>query len=109
MKRISTHETEFTPFSKLVTTGSSDIDCAIEPNIVSSPTEITTPVAAPLITLLPINAKLLYSVRVSFFSFDTSGIFSKGSLSPVKADWLINKSLASIILISAGIISPAAR
>ena len=39
----------------------------------------------------------------------TSGNFSIGSDSPVSEAWLINKSFESIIRISAGIISPAAR
>ena len=37
------------------------------------------------------------------------GIFSTGSLSPVRLAWLTKRSFASIILTSAGIMSPAER
>ena len=39
----------------------------------------------------------------------TWGVFSTGSLSPVRLDWLINRSFASRMRTSAGIISPADR
>ena len=42
-------------------------------------------------------------VPLTFWSFST------GSLSPVRDDWLMNKSFASIMRTSAGIISPADR
>ena len=58
INRINTQETELTPFSKLVSTSTSTISTAISPKTVSSPVAITTPMAAPLITLVPMNAKL---------------------------------------------------
>ena len=110
IKRISNHETELTPFSKLDSIFSSDTKVLdIEPRSVLSPVEITTPIAEPLITLLPIKAMLFNSVTASLSSSIIWAFFSTGSLSPVREDWLIKKSLHSIILKSAGIISPAAR
>ena len=91
---------------KLVSTASSATDAAIFPNKVESPTETTTAVAVPEIILLPIKAILLYSVIFSFFSWIFPN-FSIGSLSPVKLAWLTNKSFASKIRTSAGIMSPA--
>ncbi len=108
IKRINTHDTAFTPFVKLVSTASSATDEAIEPKSVLSPTATITPAALPETTLLPINAILLYSVILPF-STETSGVFSTGSLSPVKPDWLIKRSFDLMIRISAGIISPTER
>ena len=105
---ISTHETAFTPFVKLVSTDSVAIADVIEPKSVLSPTDTTIAAALPDMTLLPIKAIFVYSVILSFFSH-TAASFSIGSLSPLRLDWLTNKSFASIILTSAGIISPAER
>ena len=58
IKRISTQETEFTPFSKLVWTGFTVKPWAIVPKNVSSPVPMTTQVAAPITTVLPIKARL---------------------------------------------------
>jgi len=69
IKRISNHETELTPFSKLDSIFSSDTKVLdIEPRSVLSPVEITTPIAEPLITLLPIKAMLFNSVTASLSS-----------------------------------------
>ena len=56
IKRMSTHDTAFTPFVKLVSTASSATADAMEPKSVLSPVHITTAVALPEMTLLPINA-----------------------------------------------------
>ena len=56
MKRINIQETALTPLVKFVSTASPATETAMDPNKVSSPTEITTAVALPLITLLPIKA-----------------------------------------------------
>ena len=42
-------------------------------------------------------------------SVQVAGTFSTGSLSPVRPDWLTNRSLAERIRTSAGIMSPAER
>ena len=110
IKRISNHETELTPFSKLDSIFFSETNSLdIPPSIVLSPVAITIPIAEPLITLLPIKTKLFNSVIAREISDTWLAFFSIGSLSPVKDDWLTKKSLDSIILKSAGIISPAAR
>ncbi len=96
MKRINTHETELTPFSKLVFTGLTFTLFAISPKTVPLPVTITVPVALPLITLEPINARFGVSVKEpkSEIIFTALGFFSTDMLSPVSADWLMNKSLA---------------
>ena len=83
---INTHDTEFTPFSKLVVTFFPTNCFAIEPNIVSSPTLITIAIADPLITLLPIKAKLFNSIGFLLSPIIIVSTFSIGSLSPVKDD-----------------------
>ncbi len=65
MKRMSTHETELTPFSKAVFGASPFRLPAILPSIVPFPTATATAVALPLTTLLPINARFSVSVSVS--------------------------------------------
>lgn len=59
IKRIKIQETELTPLVKFVSIGVVETDEAIEPNKVLLPTPITTAVALPLITLLPMNKILL--------------------------------------------------
>ena len=78
----------------------------ILPINVSSPVLITTPFPWPLITLQPIKHILFISIG----SLDLLSIlifFSTAALSPVNADWLINKSLLSNKYKSAGITLPA--
>ena len=106
---INTQDTEFTPFSKLVSPFLPDKSFAMEPNIVSLPTLIAIAIAEPLTTLLPINARFFNSSGFLQSVNNESDTFSTGSLSPVREAWLINKSLDFNILTSAGIISPAAR
>ena len=108
IKRISTQETSFTPFSNVVLGGLLSRSLAIWPSTVSAPTATTTALALPLTTLLPIKARFAVSVRDRLFSAGAAS-FSTGSLSPVSADWLTNRSLALSILRSAGIMSPADR
>ena len=110
MNRISTQDTELTPLVKLVSGASWAMELAILPNRVWSPTPSTRPVADPEITLVPIKARLASSVT-AFFSLSCTAwdTFSWGALSPVRADWLTNKSLASKIRRSAGTISPVDR
>ena len=108
MKRISTQETALTPFSKVVFGGFSFRFFAIMPSMVPLPTAITTAFALPLTTLLPIKARFSVSVRAPRRRTAVPS-FSTASLSPVSADWLINRSLAMRIRRSAGIISPAER
>ena len=55
IKRISTQEMALTPLVKLVSTASPATEEAMEPKSVSSPTEMMTAVALPLMTLLPIK------------------------------------------------------
>ena len=94
MKRINTQETELTPFSKLVVGALTYSCCAIEPRKVSSPTVITIAVAEPEITLEPMKARL-FSSNGLVSVFDTGWAnFSTGSLSPVRADWLMKRSFA---------------
>lgn len=108
MKRISTQDTAFTPRVKLVSTASPATALAMEPNRVASPTQTATAVALPETTLLPMKAMLARSVTFSCGSH-TAAFFSTGSLSPVRLAWLRNKSFASRMRRSAGIMSPAER
>ena len=108
IKRMSTHETLLTPLEKLVSAASSDRLDAMEPNRVCSPTLKTSAVALPDITLLPMRAMFSNDVAESD-SVQVVGTFSTGSLSPVRLAWPTKRSLASIILTSAGIMSPADR
>ena len=85
IKRISTQETSFTPFSNVVFGGFSSRLFAIIPIMVSFPTATTSAFALPLITLLPIKARFSVSVRVFFWNTGRPH-FSTGSLSPVRAD-----------------------
>ena len=106
IKRIRTHDTELTPFSKELLGGFVFSFFATSPIIVSFPTTTTIAFALPLITVLPAKTRLGVSVNRHLFG-DASPFFSTGSLSPVRADWLTNRSFAASIRISAGIISPA--
>ena len=82
---------------------------AIEPKYVSLPVDSTTPIAVPEDTEVPIKHKFEHSrADVTLLAINVLS-FSTGSDSPVSDDWVINKSFADIILISAGIISPAAK
>ena len=73
----------------------------------------TTAVADPLCTVVPENAMLVQSsmaieVPRPWYSISTgSAVFSTGSLSPVSAAWVTNRSLAVMMRTSAGIMSPA--
>ena len=106
IKRIKIRDTEFTPFSNEVFPLCSVSAPAILPSRVPSPVAATIPLPLPLITLLPIKARFAYSVKARSFR-SAPARFSTGSLSPVSADWLINKSLAASNTMSAGSISPA--
>ena len=64
IKRMSSFDTDCTPFSKPVFILGRMIDFAMVPNIVSFPIATATQVAEPLITLVPINAKLGHSKGV---------------------------------------------
>ena len=108
IKRMSTQETELTPFSKVVLEGLVFSSLAIRPSMVSLPTASTRAFALPLTTLLPKKARLAVSVKASRWG-RASPSFSTASLSPVRADWLTNKSLAPRMRRSAGIMSPAER
>ena len=108
INRISTQETALTPFSKVVLGGFWFRLLAREPSMVEFPTASTSPLALPLTTLLPKNARFSISVKVRS-SLTKAPVFSTGSLSPVSADWLMNRSLACRIRTSAGTISPAER
>ena len=108
MKRMSTQETALTPFSKVVLGGFSSSSRASVPSMVSAPTATTTAVAKPLTTLLPRNARSAASVGVPA-ACTGPPVFSTGSLSPVRADWLTNRSRAVRMRTSAGIMSPALK
>ena len=75
----------------------------------SKPVVITAPIPLPLTTFEPFRQifGILNTSSVSFPTFDA--IFSIGMLSPVKADWLTNKSFESNNTKSAGTIEPAVR
>ena len=62
MKRINNHETELMPFSKPVGSRLASSDLAIPPKRVWFPVRMTTASALPLMTLLPMKARLLHSV-----------------------------------------------
>ena len=109
MKRMRTQETALTPFSKLVWGGVRSSSFAMPPSTVWPPTASTTPVAVPLTTLLPQKARLGRSVMAPSGSGQLPPVFSTGSLSPVRADWLRKRSLAWRMRRSAGIMSPADR
>lgn len=80
-------ETLVTPFSKLVCVfGAVCKVFAIAPNWVSSPTAMTTALALPLMTFVPINAIFLYPVVLSWCFVSSWLNFSMCSLSPVKED-----------------------
>ena len=108
MKRMSTQETALTPFSKVVLGGFSSTCRASAPSMVSPPTASTTAVAEPLMTLLPRKARFGASVRAPPAAAGPP-LFSTGSLSPVRADWLTDRSFAARMRTSAGIMSPAQR
>ena len=70
----------------------------------------TIPFAEPLITFVPIKHIVSISERLSIVSFSSSSVFSSfliASDSPVSVDCPTYKSFDSIILKSAGIMSPA--
>ena len=106
MKRINTQETELIPFSKLVLGGLTLSSPAMLPSIVLFPTATATALALPLTTLLPIKARSGTSVSDAV-PRKGRACFSTGSLSPVMADWLTNRSLAESMRTSAGTMSPA--
>ena len=85
INRMSTQETELTPFSKVVLGGRWFSFFASIPSMVRFPTESTRALALPLTTLLPKKARLGSSVREDF-PRATAPVFSTGSLSPVRAD-----------------------
>ena len=68
----------------------------------------TTAVAEPLSTLVPRNAMLVSSMGAVVAAFFSTSNFSTGKLSPVSEPWVTNKSLASMMRTSPGIMSPAA-
>ncbi len=107
MKRISTQETELTPFSKPVAGLGASSEPAMPPSTVSSPTARTTATAVPETMLLPKKASAGFSSRVS--QDEAAADFSSGSLSPVRAAWLMKRSFERRMRTSAGTMSPAAR
>src|SRR5665647_709359 len=82
---------------------------AILPYSVALPVLTTKAVAVPLTTEVPMKQKLLHSVIELALLFKALAIFSTGKDSPVREDWLMNKSLAFMTLESAGAMSPAER
>ena len=112
MKRISSRDTCPIPWSKAVAGPlSSPTLRASPPKTVPPPTATATARALPLTTVLPWKARQARSVRGSFSQPLPAGaaVFSTGSLSPVRAAWLMKRSRASKMRRSAGIISPAER
>ena len=108
IKRTKIQETAFIPFSKPVTTGLASNAVAILPKIVEFPTPTTRHKAVPLMTVVPIKPRLASSVTAwSDCAERECPCFSTGTLSPVSAAWLINKSLVARKRTSAGSISPA--
>ncbi|AIV03510.1 hypothetical protein MGM1_1230 [Candidatus Malacoplasma girerdii] len=101
--------TERIPWSKLDFLVLLVSNFATFPKIVFFPVFTTTPIAVPEETEVPIKQRLLQSNALFVFSLIGVANFSTGSLSPVNDDWVMNKSLADKILISAGIMSPAAN
>ncbi len=110
IKRIRRKLTELTPRSKLVGSRWPERALAMFPKYVLSPVARTTAVAEPLTTFVPMKQIFLRSNRLpSSAEPSVSANFSTIADSPVRADWLTNKSLAFRIRTSAGIISPAER
>ena len=110
---ISIKPISFTPLSKLVSIFLWEILFARLPKYVWLPIDTTTPTPLPLTTFVPIKHKLFISSGEVFSTSFNKQIlelyFSTGVDSPVKDDCEINKSLASKILKSAGIIEPAVK
>ena len=104
---INIFEILFIPFSKLVGSLFESTSLFILPIYVFFPVVITIPVPSPLTTLVPI--KHIFGILKIWSSFSEclSKLFSIGTLSPVKTDWFINKSLLSIKITSAGTTVPA--
>ena len=108
MKRSISHVKRFSPKAKLLGPSASVIDCAMPPNTACAPVCTTTAVAVPLATCVPMNA-MLRKASVSVPGASTSGYFSTGRDSPVRADSLTKKSRADSTRTSAGTRSPADR
>ncbi len=96
MKRMSTQVTALTPRSKLVSVRCPTTLFASDPNTVWLPVVTTTAVPAPLMTVVPMKHRLLWSralvlaVVASSADFSTTpasvSYFSTGIASPVSAD-----------------------
>ena len=108
INRMSRKLTLLIPLSKAVAARCPAILRAMVPRYVLFPVAITIPTPEPLTTLEPMKLILPNSTTLPLFAPLQSGVFSIGSDSPVSDAWLTNKSLASTIRTSAGIISPAA-
>lgn len=106
VNRMSSHDTFEIPRSKLVLGGFAFRSPAMPPKRVFFPTATAIPVPLPLMTLLPVKARFSHSVA-AFFSPTAAEFFSAGSLSPVRADWPMKRSLLSTSRMSAGTRSPA--
>ena len=110
MNRISRKLTLLIPLSKAVAARCPAMLRAMVPKYVLLPVANTIPVADPLTTLDPMKQMFSSSITLPLLCLFplASGRFSIGSDSPVREDWLTNKSFASMIRMSAGIMSPAA-
>mmetsp|Transcript_37512 Transcript_37512/g.87391 ORF Transcript_37512/g.87391 Transcript_37512/m.87391 type:complete len:373 (-) Transcript_37512:1648-2766(-) len=97
----------FTPCSKAVLSCCATTWSASAPKKVRPPVRTITPVPKPLTTLAPMKQMLGMSNGSFTGSLQAWANFSAGMASPVRADWLMNRSLASISRRSAGTISPA--
>ncbi len=98
------------PRSNSVSGGFSVSFLAILPYSVALPVFPTTAVAVPLTMEVPIKQKLFQSLKAPALPLEGMlGVFSTGKDSPVREDWLTNKSLADITRESAGMMSPAER
>ena len=98
----------FIPWSNEVSSFTTSFFLFILPIKVSRPVFITMPLPWPLITLQPIKHILFISIG-SVESLSALIDFSTAALSPVKDDWLINRSLLSNKYKSAGITLPALK
>src|SRR6516162_3880615 len=107
MNRIINQVKRLMPWSNAVGTRRPAISSASCPKKVCAPVRTTIPVAKPLTTLAPMKhmfGKSNASLISCWYGWQN---FSAGMASPVRADWLMNKSLASSKRRSAGIMSPA--
>ena len=115
MRRMSRRLVELMPSSNAVWRLRPASVPVASPNMVRAPVATTMPRALPEMTVEPMKARSQMSVSVHFSlpgrlaRASVSGRFSTGSDSPVRDDWLTNRSRAAKMRRSAGTTSPEER